>query len=195
MFSVGEYIIYGVEGVCEVEEAGKLKVAGLDKNREYYRLRPYYHGGTIYTPVDGKAVHAAGPDARGARRASSAPAGAEAAGRCARRQPRRRASITARSSRSMTASASCGCAGRSTTSSRPSPPAAAPSAPRSCAAGRWPRRCSTGEFWLRARHAAVEGEGVSAGKAGQLTGLCKKKRAVLWTARFFCGHHSTPVTS
>ena len=56
MFSVGEYIIYGVEGVCEVEEAGKLKVAGLDKNREYYRLRPYYHGGTIYTPVDGKAV-------------------------------------------------------------------------------------------------------------------------------------------
>ena len=37
MFSVGEYIIYGVEGVCEVEEAGKLKVAGLDKNREYYR--------------------------------------------------------------------------------------------------------------------------------------------------------------
>ena len=56
MFSVGEDIIYGVEGVCEVEEAGKLKVAGLDKNREYYRLRPYYHGGTIYTPVDGKAV-------------------------------------------------------------------------------------------------------------------------------------------
>ena len=56
MFSVGEYIVYGVEGVCRVEEAGKLKVAGLDKNRAYYRLRPYYHGGTIYTPVDGKAV-------------------------------------------------------------------------------------------------------------------------------------------
>ena len=56
MFSVGEYIVYGVEGVCRVEEAGKLKVAGLDKNRAYYRLRPYYHDGTIYTPVDGKAV-------------------------------------------------------------------------------------------------------------------------------------------
>ena len=39
MFSVGEYIVYGVEGVCRVEEAGKLKVAGLDKNRAYYRLR------------------------------------------------------------------------------------------------------------------------------------------------------------
>ena len=56
MFSVGEYIVYGVEGVCRVEEAGKLKVAGLDKNRAYYRLRPYYHDGTIYTPVDGRAV-------------------------------------------------------------------------------------------------------------------------------------------
>lgn len=56
MFSVGEYIVYGVEGVCRVEEAGRLKVSGLDKNRDYYRLRPYYRGGTIYTPVDGKAV-------------------------------------------------------------------------------------------------------------------------------------------
>lgn len=56
MFSVGDYIIYGVEGVCQVEQAGKLNVAGLDKNREYYRLRPFYHGGTIYTPVDGRAV-------------------------------------------------------------------------------------------------------------------------------------------
>ena len=56
MFSVGEYIVYGVEGVCQVEEAGRLKVSGLDKNRDYYRLRPYYRGGTIYTPVDGKAA-------------------------------------------------------------------------------------------------------------------------------------------
>ena len=35
MFSVGEYIVYVVDGVCRVEEAGKLKVAGLDKNRAY----------------------------------------------------------------------------------------------------------------------------------------------------------------
>ncbi len=56
MFSVGDYIIYGVEGVCQVEQAGQVNVPGLDKNRAYYRLRPYYRGGTIYTPVDGKAV-------------------------------------------------------------------------------------------------------------------------------------------
>ena len=76
MFSIGEYVVYGVEGVCRVEEAGKLKVAGLDKNRAYYRLRPYYHDGTIYTPVDGKA--------------SSASAGTGAARRCAAGQPRSR---------------------------------------------------------------------------------------------------------
>ena len=56
MFSVGDHIIYGVEGVCRVDEVGRLKVAGLDKNRDYYRLTPYYRGGTIYTPVDGRAV-------------------------------------------------------------------------------------------------------------------------------------------
>jgi len=54
MFSVGEYIVYGVEGVCRVEEAGKLKVAGLDKNRAYYRLRPYYYDGTIYIRSTGR---------------------------------------------------------------------------------------------------------------------------------------------
>ena len=47
MFSIGDHIIYGVEGVCRVDEVGRLKVAGLDKNRDYYRLTPYYRGGTI----------------------------------------------------------------------------------------------------------------------------------------------------
>ena len=56
MFSVGDVIVYGIEGVCRVEEVGRLRVPGLDKNRDYYRLTPYYHGGTIYTPVDGRAV-------------------------------------------------------------------------------------------------------------------------------------------
>ena len=61
MFSVGDHIIYGVEGVCRVDEVGRLKVAGLDKNRDYYRLTPYYRGGTIYTPVDGRAVMRTSP--------------------------------------------------------------------------------------------------------------------------------------
>ena len=56
MFAPGDYVIYSVEGVCRVEEAGKLNVPGLDRGRDYYRLTPYYHGGVIYTPVDGKAA-------------------------------------------------------------------------------------------------------------------------------------------
>ena len=56
MFAPGDYVIYSVEGVCRVEEAGNLNVPGLDRGRAYYRLTPYYHGGVIYTPVDGKAT-------------------------------------------------------------------------------------------------------------------------------------------
>mgnify|MGYP004732765921 FL=1 len=55
MFSVGEYVIYGTEGVCRVEEVGPAQVRGLDKKRLYYRLRPHYQDGVIYTPVDGRA--------------------------------------------------------------------------------------------------------------------------------------------
>lgn len=54
MFAVGDHVIYGYEGVCRVDEVGCLHVAGLDKSRQYYRLTPYYRGGTIYAPVDGK---------------------------------------------------------------------------------------------------------------------------------------------
>jgi len=56
MFSIGDYVIYGYEGVCKVEEIGHPRMSGLDRSREYYRLTPYYRGGTIYTPVDGRIV-------------------------------------------------------------------------------------------------------------------------------------------
>ena len=54
MFAPGDYVIYSVEGVCRVDEAGQLNVPGLERGRSYYRLTPYYRGGVIYTPVDGK---------------------------------------------------------------------------------------------------------------------------------------------
>ena len=56
MFAPGDYVIYSVEGVCRVDEAGQLNVPGLERGRSYYRLTPYYHAGTIYAPVDGKIV-------------------------------------------------------------------------------------------------------------------------------------------
>ena len=48
MYSVGELIVYGGTGVCEVdavEERG---------GRAFYRLRPLYQQGSISVPVDGK---------------------------------------------------------------------------------------------------------------------------------------------
>lgn len=56
MFAVGDYVVYGYEGVCRVEEVGRPRMSGLDKDRDYYRLTPHYRGGTIYAPVDGKIV-------------------------------------------------------------------------------------------------------------------------------------------
>lgn len=56
MFAVGDYILYGVEGVCRVEEVGYLNIPGIDRTRQYYSLRPCYHEGAVYTPIDGKAA-------------------------------------------------------------------------------------------------------------------------------------------
>lgn len=52
MYSVGDLIIYGGEGVCRVEQVGAPKLSALDKERTYYTLKPLYHSGTIYAPTD-----------------------------------------------------------------------------------------------------------------------------------------------
>lgn len=52
MYQVGEMIIYGGEGVCRVEAVGKLRMAGVNKEKDYYTLSPLYRDGKIYTPVD-----------------------------------------------------------------------------------------------------------------------------------------------
>ena len=48
MYSVGELIVYGGTGVCEVEA---VETKG---ERQFYRLRPLYQSGIISVPVDGK---------------------------------------------------------------------------------------------------------------------------------------------
>lgn len=148
MFSVGEYIVYGVEGVCRVEEAGKLKVAGLDKNRAYYRLRPYYHDGTIYTPVDGKAVMRPVLTARSWSGFFRACRSWSCWATC-RPTAVRRASITAPFYPGTTALRSCACARRSMPSRTARRPATGASTRPSCAAGAWPRRCYTANSALR----------------------------------------------
>ena len=56
MYEVGQYVVYGSEGVCRIDEIGHPRLSVLDKTREYYRLTPHNRGGAIYAPVDGKIV-------------------------------------------------------------------------------------------------------------------------------------------
>lgn len=53
MFQKGEYVIYGNNGICLVQDITTLDIPGVDKNRKYYLLKPVYmSGSTVYTPVD-----------------------------------------------------------------------------------------------------------------------------------------------
>ena len=53
MFEKGDYVIYGNNGICRVQDITTLSISGIDKNRKYYLLKPMYSSGsTVYTPVD-----------------------------------------------------------------------------------------------------------------------------------------------
>lgn len=53
MFEIGEYVVCGNKGVCVVENITKVDISGVDKEREYYILKPLYiAGSTVYVPVD-----------------------------------------------------------------------------------------------------------------------------------------------
>lgn len=53
MFGIGDYVICGNKGVCEVENITTLNISGVDKERQYYILKPLYMAGsTVYVPVD-----------------------------------------------------------------------------------------------------------------------------------------------
>lgn len=52
MYQVGDYLVYGLEGVCRVEDIGSPKLSGVSREKLYYTLAPCSGGGVIYTPVD-----------------------------------------------------------------------------------------------------------------------------------------------
>ncbi len=53
MFSKGDYVIYGTNGICLIQDITTLTISGVDKKREYYFLKPVYLStSTIYIPVD-----------------------------------------------------------------------------------------------------------------------------------------------
>lgn len=54
MYQVEDYIIYGNEGVCQIEAIEMLDLLKSGKEKAYYVLQPVYRNGTVYTPVDTK---------------------------------------------------------------------------------------------------------------------------------------------
>ena len=53
MYQIGEKVVCGSKGVCSVENITKLNISGIDKEREYYILKPVYMAAsTVYVPVD-----------------------------------------------------------------------------------------------------------------------------------------------
>ena len=52
MFSVGDKIIYGENGVCTVDKIEPLAMSGAPKDKLYSHLTPLVGSGTYFTPVD-----------------------------------------------------------------------------------------------------------------------------------------------
>lgn len=57
MFEIGEYVVYGVKGVCRIEDITHIDIPGADKDRLYYVLSPMGGGsGKIYAPTDNQKI-------------------------------------------------------------------------------------------------------------------------------------------
>lgn len=54
MYKIGEFIIYGSNGVCEIKNIGTLNIRGIDKENTYYTLMPIDEKGKIFVPIDTK---------------------------------------------------------------------------------------------------------------------------------------------
>jgi CarD family transcriptional regulator len=57
MFNIGDYVIYGTNGVCKVEKIGAINDFGISNDRVYYTLCPRYKKDSkIFTPIDSNKV-------------------------------------------------------------------------------------------------------------------------------------------
>ena len=52
MFTTGDKIVYGENGVCTVEKIAPLSISGSSGDKLYYHLRPLIGSGKYYAPVD-----------------------------------------------------------------------------------------------------------------------------------------------
>lgn len=57
MYNIGEFVVYGRTGICEVAEITTMKMAGVPKDKLYYILTPCKDkSGKIFTPVENDKV-------------------------------------------------------------------------------------------------------------------------------------------
>lgn len=57
MFDIGEYIVHGRNGVCQVKDITHIDIAGADRNQLYYTLVPVHsENSKIFYPVDSDKV-------------------------------------------------------------------------------------------------------------------------------------------
>jgi CarD family transcriptional regulator len=53
MFEVGDYIVCGSNGICEVQNVSTIDIPDVDPERLYYILQPVYKkSSVVYIPVD-----------------------------------------------------------------------------------------------------------------------------------------------
>lgn len=57
MYEKGDYVVYGNNGICRIEDIGNPGFSGVAEDKLYYILQPMNNKGSkIYSPVDGKKV-------------------------------------------------------------------------------------------------------------------------------------------
>lgn len=56
MFAIGDLIVYGNTGVCEVTDIVTLDSKVIDNKQPYYVLKPLSHESVIYSPVNNTKV-------------------------------------------------------------------------------------------------------------------------------------------
>ena len=57
MFEIGEYVVCGAKGVCQIRDITHIDMSGADKEKLYYVLAPVGDkNGTIYVPTDSEKI-------------------------------------------------------------------------------------------------------------------------------------------
>ena len=57
MYEVGDYVVYGSNGVCRITKIGPIDLPGVPQDKLYYTMTPcYIRDSEIFTPVDNDRV-------------------------------------------------------------------------------------------------------------------------------------------